>query len=330
MRGGRRGVSASIRRRRVGWLDRPPRAAPHRRSDGAPASPLRYSARARAARLSPARREQAGDGLSSLHVLRHDEVRDEWDVACAALNLRRLRVLGGGLARPRAARGGSPRSGTAQHGSGGAVGAPMRRRTGRSLPDPCPAAPNRSGDGAPAPVHGSLGSRSWSTEESPSRACRYYKGSSLLHAWRAQACAVPFAAALASWLQCTEWPPGISRTVTTMLHYAVVFFIIAVIAAALGFRGIAGMSADIGWVFAMLERPVIRARRAADTAKTTREDDSHALITDQAGGARRRHRASGAGHQRGREAGCLDNDQGEDRPAHRQGRQRDGDQGGHD
>src|SRR5207244_2072207 len=35
---------ASIRRRRVGCLDRPPRAAPHRRSDGAPASPLRYSA----------------------------------------------------------------------------------------------------------------------------------------------------------------------------------------------------------------------------------------------------------------------------------------------
>src|SRR5213594_2716841 len=62
----------------------------------------------------------------------------------------------GGSARPRAARGGSPRSGTAQHGSGGAVGAPMRRRTGWSLPDPCPAAPNRSGDGAPAPVHGSL------------------------------------------------------------------------------------------------------------------------------------------------------------------------------
>src|SRR5204863_9286699 len=42
---------------------------------------------------------------------------------------------------------------------GGAVGAPMRRRTGRSLPDPCLAAPNRSGDGAPAPVHGRLGSR---------------------------------------------------------------------------------------------------------------------------------------------------------------------------
>src|SRR5437762_8144713 len=68
----------------------------------------------------------------------------------------------GGSARPRAARGGSPRSGTAQHGSGGAVGAPMRRRTGRSLPDPSPAAPNRSADGAPAPVHGRLGSRSQS------------------------------------------------------------------------------------------------------------------------------------------------------------------------
>src|SRR5436190_12759690 len=94
VRGGGGAVSASIRRRRVGCLDRPPRAAPHRRSDGAPASPLRYSARARAARLSPARREQAGDGLSSLHVPRRDEVRDEWDVACAALNLRRLRVLG--------------------------------------------------------------------------------------------------------------------------------------------------------------------------------------------------------------------------------------------
>src|SRR5439155_24164962 len=44
VRGGGGAVSASIRRRRVGFLDRPPRAAPHRRSDGAPASPLRYSA----------------------------------------------------------------------------------------------------------------------------------------------------------------------------------------------------------------------------------------------------------------------------------------------
>ena len=35
-----------------------------------------------------------------------------------------------------------------------------------------------------------------------------------------------------------------------MLHYAVVFFIIALIAAVLGFRGVAGMSAEIGWLFA--------------------------------------------------------------------------------
>ena len=37
-----------------------------------------------------------------------------------------------------------------------------------------------------------------------------------------------------------------------MLHYAVVFFVIALIAAILGFRGVAGMSAEIGWIFAVL------------------------------------------------------------------------------
>jgi uncharacterized membrane protein YtjA (UPF0391 family) len=37
-----------------------------------------------------------------------------------------------------------------------------------------------------------------------------------------------------------------------MLHYAVVFFVIALIAAVLGFRGVAGMSAEIGWVFAVI------------------------------------------------------------------------------
>lgn len=37
-----------------------------------------------------------------------------------------------------------------------------------------------------------------------------------------------------------------------MLHYAVVFFVIALIAALLGFRGVAGLSAEIGWVFAVL------------------------------------------------------------------------------
>jgi uncharacterized membrane protein YtjA (UPF0391 family) len=37
-----------------------------------------------------------------------------------------------------------------------------------------------------------------------------------------------------------------------MLHYALVFFVVALIAAALGFRGVAGMSAEIGWLFAVL------------------------------------------------------------------------------
>ena len=33
-----------------------------------------------------------------------------------------------------------------------------------------------------------------------------------------------------------------------MLHYAIIFFIIALIAAVLGFRGVAGLSAEIGYV----------------------------------------------------------------------------------
>ena len=37
-----------------------------------------------------------------------------------------------------------------------------------------------------------------------------------------------------------------------MLQYAVVFFVIALIAAVLGFRGVAGLSANIGWLFAVL------------------------------------------------------------------------------
>src|SRR5438132_2984676 len=63
VRGGEGAVSASIRRRRVGCLDRPPRAALHRRSDGAPASPLRYSA-SRACRTS-----FAGTPRASRHAL---------------------------------------------------------------------------------------------------------------------------------------------------------------------------------------------------------------------------------------------------------------------
>ena len=37
-----------------------------------------------------------------------------------------------------------------------------------------------------------------------------------------------------------------------MLHWALVFFVIALIAAALGFRGVAGLSAEFGWVFVVL------------------------------------------------------------------------------
>jgi uncharacterized membrane protein YtjA (UPF0391 family) len=37
-----------------------------------------------------------------------------------------------------------------------------------------------------------------------------------------------------------------------MLHYAVTFFVIALIASALGFGGVAGMSAQIGWFFAVV------------------------------------------------------------------------------
>jgi uncharacterized membrane protein YtjA (UPF0391 family) len=37
-----------------------------------------------------------------------------------------------------------------------------------------------------------------------------------------------------------------------MLHYAVVFFVIALIASLLGFGGVAGLSAQIGWMFAVV------------------------------------------------------------------------------
>jgi uncharacterized membrane protein YtjA (UPF0391 family) len=37
-----------------------------------------------------------------------------------------------------------------------------------------------------------------------------------------------------------------------MLNYAVTFFIIALVASALGFGGVAGLSAQIGWLFAIL------------------------------------------------------------------------------
>jgi uncharacterized membrane protein YtjA (UPF0391 family) len=37
-----------------------------------------------------------------------------------------------------------------------------------------------------------------------------------------------------------------------MLNWAVTFFVIAIIAALLGFGGVAGMSANIGWILAVL------------------------------------------------------------------------------
>ena len=37
-----------------------------------------------------------------------------------------------------------------------------------------------------------------------------------------------------------------------MLSWAITFFIIAIVAAVLGFGGVAGMSANIGWLLAVL------------------------------------------------------------------------------
>ena len=37
-----------------------------------------------------------------------------------------------------------------------------------------------------------------------------------------------------------------------MIHWALVFFVIALIAAALGLRGVAGMSAQIGYFFVVI------------------------------------------------------------------------------
>jgi uncharacterized membrane protein YtjA (UPF0391 family) len=37
-----------------------------------------------------------------------------------------------------------------------------------------------------------------------------------------------------------------------MLHWALIFFVVALVASLLGFRGVAGMSAQFGYVFAIL------------------------------------------------------------------------------
>jgi uncharacterized membrane protein YtjA (UPF0391 family) len=45
---------------------------------------------------------------------------------------------------------------------------------------------------------------------------------------------------------------SVIRRSDPMLNWAVTFFVIAIIAALLGFGGVAGMSADIGWLLAVL------------------------------------------------------------------------------
>jgi uncharacterized membrane protein YtjA (UPF0391 family) len=45
---------------------------------------------------------------------------------------------------------------------------------------------------------------------------------------------------------------SVIRRIDPMLNWAVTFFVIAIIAALLGFGGVAGMSADIGWLLAVL------------------------------------------------------------------------------
>lgn len=37
-----------------------------------------------------------------------------------------------------------------------------------------------------------------------------------------------------------------------MLSWALTFFVVALVAALLGFQGVAGMSAEVGWLFAVL------------------------------------------------------------------------------
>jgi uncharacterized membrane protein YtjA (UPF0391 family) len=52
---------------------------------------------------------------------------------------------------------------------------------------------------------------------------------------------------------------SLHREVHEMLNLALTFFVIALIAAVLGFGGVAGMSADIGWLFAVLAVVVLVA-----------------------------------------------------------------------
>jgi uncharacterized membrane protein YtjA (UPF0391 family) len=46
-----------------------------------------------------------------------------------------------------------------------------------------------------------------------------------------------------------RWPPRLERA---MIHWALIFFVIALVAALLGFRGVAGLSAEIGYLFVVV------------------------------------------------------------------------------
>src|SRR5678815_2268864 len=59
--------------------------------------------------------------------------------------------------------------------------------------------------------------------------------------------------------RCSSWVEGVEHRTAprkggdrTMLNWALTFFVIALIAAVLGFSGVAGMSANIGWLLAVL------------------------------------------------------------------------------
>ena len=77
-------VSASIRRRWTRVRERPTRAAPHRRSDGAPASPLRYSAPRGPHVFRWHAESKQAMGFRDFMFRGVTKVRDEWDLACAA------------------------------------------------------------------------------------------------------------------------------------------------------------------------------------------------------------------------------------------------------
>src|SRR5438034_3525601 len=165
VRGGGGAVSASIRRRRAGCLHRPPPAAPHRRSDGAPASPLCYSA-PRACRVSVAGTPRASRRWAFVASCSAAGRRcaTEWDLACAALNLRRLRALGGAAA----SNAGRPRGEPAVR--DGAARERGRRRSAYEAPH---------GSVAPGPVsHGAESKR----RRCPRSRARQSRGTLLLHA----------------------------------------------------------------------------------------------------------------------------------------------------